>query len=67
MKEIKNLDKKILKTLKNFKNPISTRMIALKTGRAWHSVLKVCNKLKSDNKISGFQAGRMHLWSLKKR
>ena len=67
MKKIKNLDKKIVEILKSTKYPISTRVIALKTKRAWHTVLKNCIKMKKEGKLNDFKAGRMHLWSLNKK
>ena len=66
MKIGEEIEKKILYILKNSENPVSTREICLKIGRAWHSVNTHCLKLQLNGKIRGFKVGNMNLWVLKK-
>ena len=61
----KELDEKIVKELKKEKLPISTREIAMRMKKAWHTVLTRCLRLQLDGRITGFKAGNMHLWSAK--
>jgi len=61
----KNIDRDIIKVLKENEHPVSTREIALKIDRAWHSVNTHCLKLQLQGKIHGFRAGRMNLWEIK--
>jgi len=57
-----NIDKDILRVLKQFDRPVSTDEIAQRIDREWHSVQKYCHILKSEGKIHGFRVGRMNLW-----
>jgi len=57
-----NIDKDILRVLKQLDRPASTDEIAQKINREWHSVQKYCYMLKSEGKIHGFRVGRMNLW-----
>ena len=57
-----NIDKDILRVLNQLDRPVSTDEIAQIIDRAWHSVQKYCNILKSEGKIHGFRVGRMNLW-----
>ncbi len=66
MDSSKKIDENIIKILKESENPISTREIALKIDRAWHTVINHCLRLQMANKIDGFRAGRMNLWRIKK-
>ncbi len=60
------IDAEILKILRESTTPTSTRELALKTGRAWHSIQMHCLKLQIANKITGFTVGGMNLWQLKR-
>jgi len=55
----------ILKTIKASDKPVSTREIALKIDRAWHSIQTNCLRLQLDGKIGGFRVGNMNLWFVK--
>jgi len=57
----RDIQKKIVKVLRDSENPVSTRDLALKIGRAWHSVQHHCFRLQIAGKIHGFQVGRMNL------
>jgi len=61
-----NIDTSILKLLKNSEKPISTREIALKIGRAWHSVNTHCLKLQLAGKIDGYKISNINVWVIKK-
>jgi len=57
-----DIDKDILRILKQSGKPVSTEEIAQRIDRAWFSVQKYCHILKSEGKIHGFRVGRMNLW-----
>ncbi len=60
------IDKDILKILINSKRPISTRDLALKIGRAWHSVQTHCLMLQLKGKINGYKISNINVWELKR-
>ena len=62
----KKIDVDILEVLKNTKIPVSTRDIALKIGRAWHSVQGHCLRLQIDGKIFGYRISNLNVWEIKK-
>ena len=62
----KKIDQEILNTLKSSENPLSTRDLALKIGRAWHSVQTHCLKLQLKDKINGFTVTNINIWQIKK-
>jgi len=62
----KEIDNDIVNVLKNSKNPISTRDLALKINRAWYSVQTHCLKLQMENKINGFKVTNIHVWEQRK-
>lgn len=62
----KKIDQEILKALKVAKNPLSTRDLALKIGRAWHSVQVHCLKLQLKGRIHGFTVTNINIWGIKK-
>lgn len=62
----KKIDEEILNTIEDSKNPLSTRDLALKIGRAWHSVQVHCLKLQLKGKINGFTVTNINIWELKK-
>jgi hypothetical protein len=62
----KEIDQEILNTLKSSKNPISTRDLSLKIGRAWYSVQTHCLKLQISGKIDGFTVTNINVWQVKR-
>lgn len=62
----KSMDVDIIKILKESENPVSTREIALKIGRAWHSVNTHCMQLQIDGKVEKFKISNLNLWRIKK-
>ena len=60
-----DIDKAILKVINSSDRPVSSREIALKVGRAWHSVNTHCLRLQLSGKVNGFVVGRMNLWEKK--
>ncbi len=60
------IDVDILKVLHESKNPVSTRDIAIKIERAWHSVQGHCLRLQIDGKIIGFRISNLNVWEIKK-
>jgi len=62
----KNVDTAILKLLKESKNPISTREIALKIGRAWNTIDRHCLKLQLASKVEGIRMSNINFWRIKK-
>jgi hypothetical protein len=66
VKRGEQIQKKILEVLAKSENPVSTRDLGVKIGRAWHSVQGHCLRLQLAGKIHGFRVGNMNLWMLKK-
>ena len=62
---VRNLEKEILKLLRQSKTPISTTDISSNLNISWHSVQIRCLKLQMQNKINGFRIGKMNLWEIK--
>ena len=62
----KKIDLEILNALKSSKNPLSTRDLALKIKRAWHSVQTHCLKLQLNGKLNGFTVTNINIWQIKK-
>ena len=62
----KKIDDEILATLKSSQNPLSTRDLALKINRAWHSVQTHCLKMQLKGAIQGFNVTNINVWMLKK-
>ena len=62
----KKIDVDILEVLRSAKIPISTRDIAVKIGRAWHSVQGHCLRLQIDGKIVGYRISNLNVWEIKK-
>jgi len=62
----KKIDSDILKVLRNSKRVVSTRYIALKIGRAWHSVQGHCLRLQIKGKINGYRISNLNVWEIEK-
>ncbi|MFH2027503.1 MAG: hypothetical protein ABIJ08_00040 [Nanoarchaeota archaeon] len=62
----KKIDNEILGVLRSSPNPLSTRDLALKIKRAWHSVQTHCLKLQIKGKIHGFNVTNINVWMIKK-
>ena len=60
------IDRDILKILTISKRPISTRDLALKINRAWHSVQTHCLILQLKGKVNGYKISNINVWELKK-
>jgi len=60
------IDRDILKILNSLERPISTRDLALKIDRAWHSVTNHCLKLQLAGKVNGYRISNINVWELKK-
>lgn len=60
------IDRDILKVLASSKRPVSTRDLALKISRAWHSVQTHCLILQLKGKINGYRISNINVWELKK-
>lgn len=65
MKVSKKIRRDIQKYLAETDKPASTREIALKIDRAWHSVQLNCMKLQLAEKIKGMKIGNMNVWTVK--
>ncbi|MFH1770602.1 MAG: hypothetical protein ABH828_03520 [archaeon] len=65
MKRSKIIQRDILRFLSDKKIPVSTREIALKIDRAWHSVQLNCLKLQLENRVEGIQIGNINAWMRK--
>ena len=61
----KKIDQEILDTLRKAKNPLTTRDLALKIGRAWHSVQVHCLKLQLKGRVRGFMITNINVWEIK--
>ena len=62
----KKIEVDILKVLSEAKTPVSTRDIALKIERAWHSVQGHCFRLQISGKIVGYRISNLNVWEIKK-
>lgn len=62
----KKIEIDILKVLNAAKTPISTRDIAVKIGRAWHSVQGHCLRLQLAGKINGYRISNLNVWEIRK-
>ncbi|MBU0472090.1 MAG: hypothetical protein KKF89_02445 [Nanoarchaeota archaeon] len=65
MKRSKKIQKDILRFLSENNNLVSTREIALKIKRAWHSIQLNCLKLQLEGKIEGIRIGNINAWMKK--
>ena len=59
------IDRDILKILNSSKR-ISTRDLALKINRAWHSVQTHCLMLQIKGKVDGYKISNINVWEVKK-
>ncbi|MEK6984268.1 MAG: hypothetical protein AABX33_06865 [Nanoarchaeota archaeon] len=62
----RKIESDILKVLHEARTPISTRDIAIKIGRAWHSVQGHCLRMQLDGKIIGYRISNLNVWEIKK-
>ena len=62
----KKIEESILKLLKESKNPVSTREIALKINKAWHTIDRHCLKLQLTDEIEGTRMSNINFWRIKK-
>ena len=62
----KKIDNEIIGALRDSQNPLSTRDLAIKIGRAWHSVQTHCLKLQLKGRINGFNVTNINVWEIKK-
>ena len=60
------IDRDILKSLSSSERPVSTRDLALKIKRAWHSVQTHCLILQLKGKVNGYRISNINVWELKK-
>lgn len=60
------IDKAIIKVLKESKNPVSTREIALRINKAWHTVNSHCLRLQVAGKIEEIKMSNINFWRIKK-
>lgn len=61
----RNIDSLILKLLKEYENPVSTREVALRIGKAWNTVNTHCLQLQIVGKIEGLKISNLNLWRIK--
>jgi hypothetical protein len=59
------LKEKIIESLKNSNNPLSTSDLDSLLKKAWHTIDRTCLMLQIDGKIEGFKVGKMNLWRIK--
>jgi repressor of nif and glnA expression len=57
------IEKDIIKVINSSEHPVSSREIALKINRAWHSVNTHCLRLQITGKVNGYKIGNMNVWS----
>ena len=62
----KKIDEDIVKILQASIIPISTRDIALRINRAWHSVQGHCLRMQLAGKINGYRISNLNVWEIKK-
>ena len=58
----KRIDHDILRILEGSEGPLTTRDLALKVGRAWHSVQTHCLRMQLKGEIKGFMIGTINVW-----
>jgi len=61
----KKIDADILRVLSESDKPVSTREIAERIGRAWHSVQSHCLRLQIKGKINGYRISNLNVWEKK--
>jgi len=66
MDKWEKIDREILDILSKSEHPVSTREIAMRTNRAWHSINNHCLRLQLKGKIDGFRIGKMNVWEMRK-
>ena len=62
----RKIEADILRVLQASKQPVSTRDIALKIKRAWHSVQGHCLRLQLKGKVNGYRISNLNVWEIKK-
>ena len=63
----KKIDNDILNILRSAKQPVSTRELAMKIGRAWHSVQNHCLKLQLNGRVDGFTISNLNVWVVNRK
>ncbi|MFH1249031.1 MAG: hypothetical protein V1660_02675 [archaeon] len=58
------IKQEIVDTLKEGQNALSTKDVALRLDRSWHSIQTNCLRLQVEGKVEGFRAGRVNLWQM---
>lgn len=66
MRQTKKIQRDILNLLGKNTIPISTREIALKIKRPWHTAQLNCLKLQLERKVDGIRIGNINAWTRKK-
>ena len=61
----KKIETGIMEVLGEAKTPISTRDIAMRISRAWHSVQGHCLRLQIAGKINGYKISNLNVWEVK--
>ena len=62
----KKIDEDILKVLSDSEKPVSTRELAERIGRAWHSVQGHCLRFQLQGKVNGYRISNLNVWEMKK-
>jgi repressor of nif and glnA expression len=60
-----SIKQSILDVLSKAEKPLSTQEIASKLERSWHTIIRYCLDLQTEDKISKFSLGRISAWSIK--
>lgn len=62
----KRIEADILGVLAKSGQPVSTREIAERIGRAWHSVQGHCLRMQLQGKINGYRISNLNVWVMRK-
>ena len=66
MNTSKKIRRDILVLLEKSKQPVSTREIAMRINRAWHSAQLNCLKLQIEGKLDCMRIGNINAWVMKR-
>jgi len=60
-----NIKQSILDILSKSEKPLSTQEIAYQLNKSWHTIIRYCLDLQTEDKIFKFSLGRISAWQVK--
>lgn len=61
----KNIKQGILDSLSKSEKPLSTQEIASQLNKSWHTIIRYCLDLQTEERIFKFSLGRISAWQIK--